>query len=333
MSDNSGSHLTYEQRCQIYVLLKSGKSKREIGRLLECSHSTIIREIKRNGGKRGYRFKQAQTASEKRRVSASSIPTKMTEENIILIKNMLFDTQASPRQISGRLDDLYGTKISHETIYKFIWEDKESGGELYTHLRRRAKKYNKRAGKTAGRGLIPNHVDIDQRPAIVEKKERFGDFELDTIVGANHQGAIVSVVDRASKYTYLTLVPQGNAENIRVAMCQKLSLLSKKSLIHTYTSDNGKEFAAHEKIVKELGGSFYFAKPYHSWERGLNEHTNGLVRQYFPKGTDFTILTHEEVAEVERKLNNRPREVLKFKTPAEVFLMLTGFSPSGAFQG
>lgn len=333
MADKPGSHLTYEQRCQIYVLLKSGKSKRAIGRLLGCSHSTIIREIKRNGGQRGYRFKQAQSSSEKRRISASSAPKKMTEENIILIKEMLFDTQASPRQISGRLDENHGTKISHETIYKFIWKDKESGGELYTHLRRRAKKYNKRAGKTAGRGLIPNRVDIDQRPAIVEKKERFGDFELDTIVGANHQGAIVSVVDRASKYTYLSLVPQGTAENIRVAMCQKLSLVSKKSMIHTYTSDNGKEFAAHEKIVEELGGSFYFAKPYHSWERGLNEHTNGLVRQYFPKGTDFTILTHEEVAEVERKLNNRPREVLKYKTPAEVFLMLTGFSPSGAFQG
>lgn len=333
MADKPGSHLTYEQRCQIYVLLKSGKSKREIGRLLKCSHSTIIREIKRNSGKRGYRFKQAQIASEERRVSASSIPRKMIEENIILIKNMLFDTQASPRQISGRLDDLYGIKISHETIYKFIWKDKKSDGDLYTHLRRRTKKYNKRSGKTSGRGFIPNRVDIDQRPAIVEKKERFGDFELDTIVGANHKGAIVSIVDRASKYTYLSLVPQGTAENIQVAMCQRLNLLGKKCMIHTYTSDNGKEFSAHEKIVKKLGGSFYFAKPYHSWERGLNEHTNGLVRQYFPKGTDFTILTHEEVAEVERKLNDRPREVLKYKTPAEVFSRLNGFSPTGAFQG
>ena len=333
MAHKPGSHLTYELRCQIYAYLKSGFSKRAIGRLLGCSHSTIVREVKRNGGKRGYRIKQAQNTSQERRISASSTPRKMTDENIDLIKLLLFDTQPSPRQISGRLKDKYGKKISHETIYKFIWKDKAAGGDLYKHLRRRAKKYNKRAGKTAGRGLIPNRVNIDQRPAIVEKKERFGDFELDTIVGANHQGAIVSVVDRASKYTYLTLVPKGTAENIRVAMSQRLSLLSQKSLIQTYTSDNGKEFSAHEKIVQELGGSFYFANPYHSWERGLNEHTNGLVRQYFPKGTDFTILTHKEVEEVERKLNNRPREVLNFKTPAEVFLMLTGFSPSGAFQG
>jgi IS30 family transposase len=333
MAHKPGSHLTYEQRCQIYAYLKSGFSKRAIGRFLGCCHSTIVREVNRNGGKRGYRIKQAQSTADKRRMSASSAPRKLTSENVHLIRTILFDTQASPRQISGRLEVQYGKRISHETIYKFIWKDKESGGDLYKNLRRRAKKYNKRAGKTAGRGLIPNRVDIDQRPEIVEKKERFGDFELDTIVGANHQGAIVSIVDRASKYTYLNLVAQGTAENIRVAITQKLALPSQKSLIQTYTADNGKEFAAHEKIVEELGGSFYFAKPYHSWERGLNEHTNGLVRQYFPKGTDFTILTHEAVAEVERKLNNRPREVLNFKTPAEVFLLLTGFSPSGAFQG
>lgn len=142
----------------------------------------------------------------------------------------------------------------------------------------------------------------------------------------------MTIVDRASKYSYLTLVPQATSENIRAVMSQRLNLLSQKSLIQTYTADNGKEFAAHEKIVEDLGGSFYFAKPYHSWERGLNEHTNGLVRQYFPKGTDFTILTHEEVAEVERRLNNRPRKILNFKTPAKVFSLLTGLTPSGAFH-
>ena len=334
MTKRSFNHLTYEERCQIYGHLKSGKSKREIGRLINCSHSTIVREIKRNGSKRGYRMKHAQNAAGTRRHQASSKPRKLNDETIRRIKEILIETQASPEQIAGRLTRKHQTKISPETIYKFIWQDKRTGGKLYEHLRHRAKKYNKRSGKKAGRGLIPNRVDIDQRPEIVEKKERFGDFELDTIVGANHQGAIVSIVDRASKYTYLDLVPRGTAEAIHSSICQKLSLLSQQSLIHTYTSDNGKEFAAHEKIVEELGGSFYFAKPYHSWERGLNEHTNGLVRQYFPKGTDFVKLTQEEVAEVERKINHRPRKILTFQTPAEVFSTLTGLDPGGgAFRG
>jgi transposase, IS30 family len=332
MAYKPGSHLTYELRCQIFAYLKSGFSKRKIARLLGCSHSTIVREVQRNGDQGGYRIQRAQNKSQKRRLAASSISRKMTPKNIELIKRLLEDTQPSPVQLSGDLKDNYAVNISHETIYKFIWKDQKSGGELYKNLRHRAKKYNKRSGKAAGRGLIPNRVDIDQRPLIVEKKVRFGDFELDTIVGANHKGAIVSIVDRASKYAYLTLVPQATAENIRVVMNQRLKLLSQKSLIQTYTSDNGKEFAAHEKIVEDLGGAFYFAKPYHSWERGLNEHTNGLVRQYFPKGTEFTILTHKEVAEVERRLNNRPRKILNFKTPAKVFSLLTGLTPSGAFQ-
>lgn len=326
MSQRTGSHLTYEERCHISAYLKSSFSRRKIARLLERDHSVILREIKRNSGKRGYHIKQAQEKSIRRRNKASSAPKKMTLETIALIKHELFDTQASPKQISGRLREKHGIHVSHETIYKYLWKDKSSGGELYRNLRHCGKKYNKRSGKNSGRGLIPNRVDIDQRPKIVEEKKRFGDFELDTIVGANHKGAIVSIVDRASKYAYLSLVERGTCENVRAAICQRLHLLSQKSLIQTYTSDNGKEFASHEAIVNELGGSFYFAKPYHSWERGLNEHTNGLVRQYFPKGTDFTILTHEQVAEVERKLNHRPREILNYRTPAEVFSELTGFS-------
>lgn len=334
MAKRSFSHLTYEKRCQIYAHLKSGKSKRAISQLINCSHSTIVREMRRNSSQRGYRIKHAQNAAESRRHQASSKPKKLTNDTIERIKEMLIETQSSPEQIAGRLARKHQTKISPESIYKFIWKDKQQGGTLYKHLRHQAKKYNKRSGKNAGRGLIPNRVDIEQRPEIVNKKERFGDFELDTIVGSNHQGAIVSIVDRASKYTYLDLVPRGTAEAIQSSICKKLHLLSQQSLIHTYTSDNGKEFSAHEKIVEELGGAFYFAKPYHSWERGLNEHTNGLVRQYFPKGTDFTKLTQEEVADVERKINHRPRKILTFQTPAEVFSSLTGLDPGGgAFHG
>ena len=325
-------HLTYEERCHIFTCLENGFSQSEIATALNRDPSVISREIKRNSGLRGYRLKQAHEKAIERRVRASSSPKKMTPHTIQTIKEMLRTTQASPQQISGRLKKIYGINVSHESIYRFIWADKKSGGILYKHLRHNGKKYNKRSGKKAGRGLIPNRIDIDERPPIVEKKERFGDFELDTIVGARHKGAIVSIVDRASKYTYLVLVPQATSENINQAIFQRLSLLSKKGLIQTYTADNGKEFSGHEKIVKDLGGSFFFAKPYHSWERGLNEHTNGLVRQYFPKKTDFTTLTEEEVQIVERKLNDRPRAVLDFNTPAEIFFRLNGFSHCVAFR-
>jgi transposase, IS30 family len=285
-------HLTYEERCQISIYLKNGFSRSDIASLLDRDPSVISRELKRNSGLRGYRVKQAHEKALERRSKASSSPKKMTPDVIHLIKEMLQDTDSSPQQISGRLEKLHGIKVSHESIYLFIWANKKAGGQLYLHLRHRGKKYNKRSGKKAGRGLIPNRVDIDQRPTIVEKKERFGDFELDTIVGANHKGAIVSIVDRASKCAYLVLVQQATAENIHGAVCKRLNLLAKKGLVQTYTADNGKEFSGHEKIVKDLGGAFYFAKPYHSWERGLNEHTNGLVRQYFPKGTEFRNYLH-----------------------------------------
>lgn len=319
------SHLTYEERCQISTYLQNGFLRSDIAMLLGRDPSVISREVKRNSGLRGYRVKQAHEKAQERRSKASSTPKKMTPAVVHLIKEMLQETDSSPQQIAGRLEKQYGIKVSHESIYLHIWADKKAGGQLYLHLRHRGKKYNKRSGKKAGRGLIPNRVDIDQRPAIVEKKERFGDFELDTIVGANHKGAIVSIVDRASKCAYLVLVPQAKAENIHRAVCKRLHLLAKKGLVQTYTADNGKEFSGHEKIVKDLGGAFYFAKPYHSWERGLNEHTNGLVRQYFPKGTEFTKLTQDEVDAVETKLNNRPRKILSFKTPNEVFLELNGF--------
>jgi len=312
-----GSHLTYEERCQIYTLFKRGCSQRSIARDLSVHPTTIGREITRNTGGCGYRFNQAHSLSSERRRQASTVPSKMNEENKAIITEMLEETQASPQQISGCLKKKGILNISHESIYRFIWADKQAGGDLYLHCRHKAKKYNKRGSKTAGRGLIPNRVDIDQRPIIVEKKERFGDFELDTIVGAHHQGAIVSMVDRASKITCLRLLKRGTSKAVKDALIEGLRPFSSQGLLETLTSDNGKEFAAHEEVSRETGGDFYFAKPYHSWERGLNEHTNGLVRQYFPKGTDFTTITEDQVANVERKLNNRPRAILDFETPKE----------------
>lgn len=312
-------HLTYEHRCQIFAHLQSGHSKAAIARLIGVAPSTISRELDRNGGKRGYRIPQAQAKASKRRKEASLTPRKMTPDLVNLVEEKLTGEQWSPDQISGWLKRHGIANISHETIYRHIWADKKSGGTLYIHLRHSGKKYNKRKGKTSGRGLIPNRTDIDQRPAIVAEKSRIGDWEADTIIGAGHKGAILSHVDRMSKYTKLAKLPNKTSAAVVKACARILGPIADR--IETITYDNGKEFAAHAEIAAGLGAQTYFAKPYHSWERGLNEHTNGLVRQYFPKGTDFSTLTHAEVKSVEDKLNSRPRKVLGYRTPHEVFFI------------
>ena len=190
-------------------------------------------------------------------------------------------------------------------------------GELYKNLRHNGKKYNKRGSKNAGRGFIPNRVDIDKRPSIVEEKSQIGDWEIDTIIGKNHKGAIVSIVDRHSKLTMLTKVSRKTAHDVGNALISRLRQV--QDSVYTITSDNGKEFANHITISKELKADFYFAHPYHSWERGLNEHTNGLVRQYIPKSAYFDVISNDKIQEIEDLLNNRPRKVLQFLTPTEVF--------------
>jgi IS30 family transposase len=309
--------LTYEERCQIYALMKSGHCASSIARQIGVDRSTITREINRNSGEAGYRFKQAQRKASARRKTASLTPRKMTPAIVQLVEGKLTEEQWSPEQISGWLARQGVVSISHERIYQHIRADKKAGGTLYAHLRHGGKKYNHRKGKTSGRGRIPNRVDIDQRPAIVAEKSRIGDWEADTIIGANHQGAILSHVDRKSKYTKLSLLRDKTAQAVVDASKQILSPLVDR--VQTITYDNGKEFAAHAEIATLLNAQTYFAKPYHSWERGLNEHTNGLVRQYFQKGTDFTTITRADVQRVEDKLNSRPRKALAYRTPSEVF--------------
>jgi IS30 family transposase len=279
----------------------------------------IKRELDRNTGKKGYRFKQAQENASRRRIAASQAPRKMKPFLVNLIEEKLTREQWSPDQISGWLRKQGIASISHERIYLHIWADKKNGGKLYVHLRHSGKKYNKRKGKNSGRGLIPNRVDIDLRPAIVAQKSRIGDWEADTIIGAGQKGAILSHVDRKSKYTKLAKLPDKSSAAVVQACTRILKPIAAR--IETITYDNGKEFAAHAEIAASLGASSYFAKPYHAWERGLNEHTNGLVRQYFPKGTGFDTLTHADVQRVEDKLNSRPRKILGYKTPHEVFFM------------
>lgn len=332
MQRKAGSHLTHDERCQIYAHLQGGKTKRWIATTIGVQHSTIVREIQRNKGQRGYRYKQATQMAQERRHEASCTPHKMNSEMRQKIVGMLADTQASPQQISGRLKKVHGISISHESIYRHIVADKKLGGELYLHLRHRHKKRNKRFGKKSGRGFIPDRIDIKDRPPEVEKKKRFGDMELDTIVGKNHRGSIVSIVDRACKFTWLHGLRRRTAENVTAAIDVATKPLTKHGLVLTFTADNGKEFASHKAITARTGAPVYFATPYHSWERGLNEHTNGLVRQYFPKGTDFTTITKARINEVARKLNNRPRAILNFETPMERLLKLQPILRGGAFH-
>ena len=313
---NHYHHLTYSQRCHIHALKSTGCSLRTIAKQLGVSPSTISREIRRNQSHRGYHQETAHQLTKKRQQHKAHQRQKLTGRLLKQVTRYL-KKKWSPEQIAGYLS-ARSMPISYQTIYQFIWKNKKKGNLLYKHLRRSGKKYNKQKGKSAGRGCIPNRVDIDQRPAIVDKKTRFGDLEADLIIGAKHEGALLTLVDRKSKYTYISLLENKKADGVAKAIVQ--SLKSIKKSLKTITFDNGKEFAHHEIISKKLGVSCYFAKPYHSWERGLNEHTNGLIRQYFPKSMSFRNLTQKAVKKVQEYLNNRPRKVLNYRTLQEIFL-------------
>jgi transposase, IS30 family len=304
-----------EDRCQIYALNKQGSSQQSIADMLGVSQSAVSRELARNRGKRGYRFKQAEAKAQARQAVRSK-PRKLTAGLRRRIISKLQTQRWSPEQISGWLGE-QGISISHERIYQIIWQDKREGGDLWQSLRRRGKRYNKRMGKTAGRGLIPNRIDISERPAIVDRKTRVGDWEGDTVVSAGHKGGILTLVERKTKLTIMAKLPRATSVATSKAAVRRLRPID--DFVHTITFDNGKEFAAHQDIAVALDTKIFFATPYHAWERGLNENTNGLIRDFFPKGTDFSTITTAEIAKVERLLNSRPRKCLGFRSPKEVF--------------
>ena len=311
---NQYKHLTQEQRYHIYQCLKQGMTQSFIADNIGVNKSTISRELARNTGKRSYRYKQAQMFSRYRQ----SVPKYQKWNNDIQRQvNRKLCLQWSPEQISGWLKIKQNISISHERIYQYILQDKKSGGSLWTHLRHANKKRKKRYGKADRRGIIPNKVMIVERPSVVDEKTRIGDFELDTIIGKEHKGAVVTIVDRKSKLLLAKPVKRRTAALVSEAIIQLLKPYINHT--HTLTPDNGKEFSYHQHIAKQLNTKVYFANPYSSWERGLNEHTNGLLRQYLPKQMPFDNLEEEQVNKAVALLNNRPRKSLNYQTPKMVF--------------
>jgi IS30 family transposase len=271
--------LTLEKRYGLKAYMQAGFSISEIAKEQSVHKSTLYREIKRNTGKRGYRPKQANTKALERRYDSKKRKRLADDLNVRIVYLLRFDL--SPEQVSGYLKRNHNIRISHETIYQYILTDKANGGDLYKHLRHASKKRKKRYGSNDRRGQIPDRVSIDDRPEIVDLKERIGDWEIDTIIGKNHKGALVTAVERKTKFTCIRSIPNKSADIVANALIDMLSPYEGK--VHTLTKDNGKEFTQHKKVAQILRTNVYFAHPYCSWERGLNENTNGLIRQYFPK--------------------------------------------------
>jgi Transposase and inactivated derivatives, IS30 family len=312
---NKYRRIKYEDRCQIYALSKRGSSQESIAEVLGVSQSAVSREMQRNRGQRGYRFKQAEAKAQARQAIRSKAP--QADGAVAAQDRGEVAPDALVAGADQRLASEQGIKLSHERIYQMIWQDKRDGGNLWRSLRRRGKRYNKRAGKNAGRGLIPNRIDISERPAIVARKTRLGDWEGDTVVSAGHKGGLLTLVERKTQLAKITKLPRATARATQKAAVRRLKPIG--DFVHTITFDNGKEFAAHQDIAHALKTKIFFATPYHAWERGLNENTNGLIRDFFPKGTDFSTISSAEVAKVERLLNARPRKSLGFRSPQEVF--------------
>ncbi len=309
---NTYTQLTQEQRYQIYALLKMGHNQTKIADVLEVHKSTISRELRRNRGQRGYRPQQAQRLALSRR---DKVQRRIAAETWARVTSKLRQ-EWSPEQVSAWLQKTVGVQVSHEWIYQHILADKRTGGELYRHLRCQQKR-RKRYGSYERRGQIPNRVSIEQRPKLVEQRKRIGDWEADTIIGKGQRQAIVTLVERKSRFTLMHKVERRTAAAVKQAILQLLAPYRAQTL--TITFDNGKEFAHHQEIARQLQAKVFFAHPYASWERGSNENTNGLIRQYFPKGSDFSTITTEQISFVHERLNHRPRKCLDFLTPFMVF--------------
>jgi transposase, IS30 family len=300
-------HLSQEERYMIEVLKSNGFSPAHIAVELGRHPSTIGRELARNSGQRGYRHKQAHHMAQTR-ASGSRNAKRIDSETLAAVDSRIREDH-SPEQIAAHLP------ISHTRIYQHIRADKRNGGTLYTHCRCQKKRRKRYGSALSTRGRIPNRRGIEQRPKHIETRREAGHWEADTIIGANHCGAIVTIVERKTGFTLMHKVERKTAANVRQA-CIAL-LLPHKGLVKTITFDNGKEFAEHERIDAALGSTSYFADPYSSWQRGTNENTNGLIRQYVPKKRPLSSVSDNEIYAIMNRLNNRPRKRLGFISPLQ----------------
>lgn len=321
------SHLSYEQRYTIEVLLQDKKSKSEIAKLLSVDKTVISRELKRNSDERNgvYKAKLAQSKYEKRLFSKPKYKKTTPELKQQIVT--LLEQDFSPEQVNGFMKKNNQQTLSHESIYQMIWKDKRAKGTLYEHLRRKGRRYRKRGCSKDSRGKIVGRVGIEKRPKEAEERKVFGHFELDTIIGKDHKGAIITLNERASGMLWMRKVESKDAEIVIKKLAEMLDEI--RPYLRSITGDNGKEFAAHQFITDEYC-DFFFANPYSPWERGSNENLNGLIRQYLPKKSDFNNYTEQQIKEIETKINNRPRKRFGYETPIFVMEKLL-FNPKVAF--
>jgi len=307
------SHITEKQRYTISTMLAQKYSQTEIGKVIGKDKSVISREIKRNKDLRSGKYKSdlAQRKCQQRQKYKSK-PRKFTKEIREYVENLI-EQDYSPEQIVGVSKKEEILCVSHERIYQHIWDNKKKKGKLHLHLRRKGRRYRKRGSAKDNRGIIKDRVSINKRPEIVETRSRFGDLETDLIIGKNHKQAILTINDRASGMLKMKKIESKDAKVVANAIIQLLE--DWLPYIHTITSDNGKEFAEHKLVSDKSFIDFFFAEPYHPWERGANENLNGLIRQYFPKGSDFNLIDNQIIKCVENKINSRPRKRFNFESP------------------
>lgn len=327
MTKKNYCHLTLEQRYKIEALLKAGHKAPFISDQLNVDRSTIYRELARNRTKTGCYSSSSAHEIAKEKKERFSHNRKFSPAMERFIRDKLSNEQWSPEQIAGYCKKNDIPMVSHERIYQFIYQDKAEDGQLYKHLRVACKMYRKRYGSNKNkRVIIKDRVLIDQRPDCVNNKERVGDWEIDTIIGKGNKGAIVTIAERATAFVLIARLNGKNAMDLAKAVVRLM--VPFKDLVLSITADNGLEFAMHKYIAEKLGAEFYFAHPYSSWERGLNEYTNRLIRQYIPKKTDFNDVNDQQIKIITMKLNSRPRKKLDFKSPGIVFL--NSFDPKVA---
>jgi len=317
------SHFTSDERDALQVLKAIGLEIDIIARFLGKHPSSLYREITRNTSHGLYISGNAHKQAQQRRMLNRPSPVRQNKQLWKCVEKLL-KNECSPDEIVGRIKlekQHPDWHISHETIYQHIYTEVKKGNDLRPHLRQGRKYRRKRLLKKDRRGIIPDRVFIDFRPEIVKRKTRRGDWEGDTVEGAQKQGYVATWVDRSKKYLVAYKMDHKTAQELLDGAVRAFRDIP-KNCRKTFTVDNGKEFALHKNFASSLGGKVYFAHPYHSWERGLNENTNGLLRQYLPKNRSLADLTDKELAKIVAKLNNRPRKSLGYRTPREVFFNL-----------